>query len=167
MYTPTQRLTRSQNDRMIAGVAGGIARYLGVDPVFIRLAFVAMVFGGIGFFVYPIFWLIMPEEQGTTTAPRGGVPAEGVTQVFVANRAPRFDPMTGAPLEPEQEIPVQNVGPNGQPAATASNGSRTLGLILMGFGAFLTLKMLLPGLMPLLLPALLIGAGWWLLSRSK
>jgi phage shock protein C len=167
MNTQTQRLTRSQNDRMIAGVAGGIAKYLGVDPVFIRLAFIAMVFGGIGLFIYPIFWLIMPEEQATASAPWGGPPAEGATQVFVANRTPRFDPMTGAPLEPEQEIPVQNVGATASNGAGTSNGGRTLGLILIGFGLFITLKMIFPAVAPLLFPALLIGAGWWLLNRNK
>lgn len=166
MNTLNQRLVRSRSDRMIAGVAGGIGHYLNIDPVLVRLAFVALVFSGIGLPAYAILWLLMPEEPAGAPHP----PAEGVTQVFVApeaaSRAPRFDPMTGAPLEPEQEIPVQNLG--GTPGQQAANGrNRTLGLILIALGAFLTIKLLLPGLLPLLLPALLIGAGIMLLRRGR
>ncbi|KAB8143833.1 PspC domain-containing protein [Chloroflexia bacterium SDU3-3] len=62
MYTPTQRLMRSRNEKVIAGVAGGIARYLTVDPVFIRLAFIALSITGLGLLLYPILCVIMPLE---------------------------------------------------------------------------------------------------------
>lgn len=58
------RLTRSETDKMIAGVCGGIAAYLGVDSVFVRLAFVVLLFAsGIGFPTYLILWIIMPRES--------------------------------------------------------------------------------------------------------
>jgi phage shock protein C len=58
-----KRLTRSK-DRMVAGVAGGIAQYLGVDPVLVRIIFVALaLFGGGGIVLYLICWLLMPEES--------------------------------------------------------------------------------------------------------
>jgi phage shock protein C len=58
-----RRLTRSQSDRMIAGVAGGLAQYLGVDATLIRLAFVALaLLGGHGLLVYFILWLVMRPE---------------------------------------------------------------------------------------------------------
>ena len=65
MTDPTQtrgKLYRSRTDRMLGGVAGGLGRYLNVDPVLIRLAFVALLFAGIGFFIYIIAWIIVPEE---------------------------------------------------------------------------------------------------------
>ncbi|NJO83992.1 MAG: hypothetical protein HC828_15185 [Blastochloris sp.] len=43
--------------------------------------------------------------------------------------------------------------------------NRMLGIILIGLGAFFILKTFAPFLMPLLLPALLIGAGIWILQR--
>ncbi len=47
------RLTRSNNDKIIAGVAGGIASYLAIDPILVRLAFLILLFAsGIGFPIY-------------------------------------------------------------------------------------------------------------------
>jgi len=58
------RLTRSNDDRMIAGVCGGLAAYLDIDSVFVRLAFVILLFAsGIGFPIYLILWIIMPEQD--------------------------------------------------------------------------------------------------------
>ena len=48
---------------MIAGIAGGLGTYLGVDPVLVRLAIVALTLaGGAGILAYLIAWLIIPEE---------------------------------------------------------------------------------------------------------
>ena len=57
MYNPTQRLMRSRTDKIIAGVAGGIGQYLAIDPVIVRLAFVALCFTGVGVLLYPVLWL--------------------------------------------------------------------------------------------------------------
>ncbi|MCB9004363.1 MAG: PspC domain-containing protein [Ardenticatenaceae bacterium] len=57
-----KRLMRSMNDRMVAGVAGGLAEYLGVDATLVRVAFVILALaGGPGLLIYLILWLIMPE----------------------------------------------------------------------------------------------------------
>lgn len=58
-----KRLYRSKRQRMLGGVAGGIAEYLNTDPTLIRLAVVVLAFaGGAGIPAYIIAWLIMPEE---------------------------------------------------------------------------------------------------------
>lgn len=55
---------RSRKNKMIAGVAGGIAEYFNVDPVIIRAAFIIGIFaGGISFPAYLVLWIIMPEED--------------------------------------------------------------------------------------------------------
>lgn len=60
---PRNRLIRTNNDRMIAGVCGGIAAYLAVDPLWIRLAFVVLsAASGVGLLSYIILWLIMPNQ---------------------------------------------------------------------------------------------------------
>lgn len=61
-----RRLTRSSNDKMLLGVCGGIAEYLGVDPTLIRLAWVvlAAVFGT-GILAYIICAIIMPIDGGS------------------------------------------------------------------------------------------------------
>jgi phage shock protein C len=61
------RLTRSRTQKKIAGVAGGLAEYTGVDAVIWRVAFIALtVCGGSGILAYGLLWLLMPlgeEEQ--------------------------------------------------------------------------------------------------------
>lgn len=58
-----KRLYRSRSDEMIAGVCGGLAEYLNVDPTVIRLVFLLLLFaGGGGLFIYLILWVIMPLE---------------------------------------------------------------------------------------------------------
>ncbi len=57
-----KRFVRS-NDKMLAGVAAGIANYLGLDPMLARLAFVLFsLLGGAGGLVYLVLWIIMPKE---------------------------------------------------------------------------------------------------------
>jgi phage shock protein C len=61
---PEPILRRSRRDRIIGGVCGGLGRYLGVDPVLFRLAFVLLLLlGGTGFLLYIIAWIIMPEAR--------------------------------------------------------------------------------------------------------
>ena len=60
-----KRLYRSTKDRMLAGVCGGIAEYLDVDPTLVRLVFVALTFlGGPGIVIYIALMLIVPENPG-------------------------------------------------------------------------------------------------------
>jgi phage shock protein PspC (stress-responsive transcriptional regulator) len=56
-------LRRSSSDRMLAGVAGGLAQYFDVDPTLVRLGIVALtLFGGAGVPLYAAAWLLLPEE---------------------------------------------------------------------------------------------------------
>lgn len=58
------RVRRSTSDKVIAGVAGGLGRYLGIDPVILRIAFVLLALsGGSGVLLYVIAWIAMPEQQ--------------------------------------------------------------------------------------------------------
>ena len=59
-----RRLYRDTDENMIGGVASGIGYYFGMDPLWIRLAFVIAVFLGFsGFLIYIILWIIMPEAR--------------------------------------------------------------------------------------------------------
>jgi phage shock protein C len=54
---------RSSNNKMIAGVCGGLADYLNLDPTVVRLIFMLLFFlGGHGLLVYLILWLVMPAQ---------------------------------------------------------------------------------------------------------
>lgn len=62
-HTATRPLRRRGSDRVIGGVAAGIADYFNVDPLLIRAAFVGlMIFGGAGLVLYVGAWLLIPVE---------------------------------------------------------------------------------------------------------
>jgi phage shock protein C len=63
-----KRLYRSTQERMFAGVCGGIAEYLDVDPTLVRLFFVALTLlsGGQGLLIYIVLMLVVPERPKET-----------------------------------------------------------------------------------------------------
>jgi phage shock protein C len=68
-----QRLTKSSTDRVIDGVAGGMAAYFGVDPVLVRLVFVLLLItsGGLLALVYVALMIVLPSDiEGAPAAPR-------------------------------------------------------------------------------------------------
>ena len=69
----TDRLYRSQTDRVIAGVAGGLAAWLRIDPSIVRVGWVvlAVLTGGIFLLVYIVMMIVVP------LAPDGWVPSPG------------------------------------------------------------------------------------------
>lgn len=79
-YAARPPLRRTRDDRVIGGVAAGFGRWLGVDPVIVRVVLVVLaVFGGSGLLLYVAGWLLIPEE---------GAPV---------NEAQRFLESTGKP----------------------------------------------------------------------
>jgi phage shock protein C len=58
----TKRLYRSQKDRKIAGVCGGLGEYFDVDPTLIRIIAVVFAITGTGLLAYLIAWLVVPER---------------------------------------------------------------------------------------------------------
>ena len=74
-----KRLMRSQNDKMFLGVAAGIAGYVGVDPVIIRLAFVLLtLFHGWGLLLYFILAIILPVDESPFSAKANGFDEEEI-----------------------------------------------------------------------------------------
>lgn len=64
MVEKVKRLYRSKTDKVIAGVCGGIGKYLGVDPVIVRLIWVVLTLCvGAGILAYLLAWLIIPKEK--------------------------------------------------------------------------------------------------------
>ncbi len=68
-HHPPRRLYRSRRDRMLAGVCGGIAEYLEIDPILVRLVFLALLFSGVGVLLYLVAWILIPEEPLDREAP--------------------------------------------------------------------------------------------------
>jgi len=66
MSKKPKRLYRSREDRVIAGICGGIAEYFDIDPVIVRAVAVLLLLpGGLpGFVPYIVLWVIVPEKPG-------------------------------------------------------------------------------------------------------
>jgi phage shock protein C len=59
-----KKIYRSRNNKIIAGVCGGVGEYLEVDPVLVRLVWgVLFIFGGIGLLAYLVAWMIVPSTD--------------------------------------------------------------------------------------------------------
>lgn len=72
-----RRLMRSRDDRMVTGVAGGLADYFSVDPVIVRIAFaVSVFFGGLGALAYLALTLFVPAQPGPADGDRPLAPVE-------------------------------------------------------------------------------------------
>ncbi len=71
-------LRRSKDDRLVAGIAGGLGDYFGIDPVIVRIGFIVLTFvGGVGPVIYLVSWLIVPlGDSGSilANALRSGAP---------------------------------------------------------------------------------------------
>ena len=87
----SRRLTRSRDDRIVAGVCGGAARYFDIDPVIPRILLAVLaVFGGAGLVVYALAWLLIPEDGAPATRVerwlerRGGDRSRDLVIVIVA-----------------------------------------------------------------------------------
>ena len=61
---PGKRLRRNKIDGVVGGVCAGIGDYIGVDPVMVRIAYVAsMIFAGVPLFIYFILWIFIPSDN--------------------------------------------------------------------------------------------------------
>src|SRR4029450_11118851 len=61
---PQRVVRRSRSERVLAGVCGGVGRYLGVDPGLLRIAFIILTLAnGLGVIAYVVAWVAIPEER--------------------------------------------------------------------------------------------------------
>jgi phage shock protein PspC (stress-responsive transcriptional regulator) len=91
----SQRLYRSQTDKIIGGVSGGLADYFGIDVVLTRVAFVLLaLFGGGGVLIYIVLWIAIPARPAnipnyTSQGDSGDEDVEIVNDVTPANTSNR------------------------------------------------------------------------------
>jgi phage shock protein C len=118
----TRRLYRSADDRILAGVAGGVAAYFDVDPVIVRIIWFLSVFftGSLTFWAYLIMIIVVPLEPAewppaSPWAP-GGTPV-GTASGFVPS-TPGTAPFAGS--APTTGSTDPGTAPAGSPAADAT-----------------------------------------------
>jgi phage shock protein C len=76
-----RKLYRSESDRMVGGVCGGLGDYLDIDSTLVRIIFVALaLMGGPGFLVYLILLIIVPSEEILTSRSKHVVDSATVAE---------------------------------------------------------------------------------------
>jgi phage shock protein PspC (stress-responsive transcriptional regulator) len=84
MPEQAKRLYRSRKHKMLGGVCGGIAEYLGVDPTIVRVAWIIVSLFPLipGILVYIIAWIVIPKEPGAETTSTVSASPPGTTAAF-------------------------------------------------------------------------------------
>lgn len=68
MADQPNRLERNPNNKIVAGVASGLADFIGIDPTVVRVIWALSVFlGGIGVVAYVVMWIVIPEAGSDRT----------------------------------------------------------------------------------------------------
>lgn len=83
--TPRPTVRRSRRNRMLAGVAGGVAEHLGLDPFVVRLAFIVLALAaGFGVVGYLLLWVLVPSEPTDAAVPpaKGHVPRPAARELL-------------------------------------------------------------------------------------
>ncbi|MDD4209968.1 MAG: PspC domain-containing protein [Bacteroidales bacterium] len=141
-----KKFARSK-DRKIAGVCGGIAEYLNIDPVIVRAVFLCLLFfGGSGFIVYLILVVVMPEQDPNYT---------GYVEVNEDEE------------KKTENTETENIM-NEIPKKALNTGSLIFGLLLILAGVFFFLRNFFPFFrFEYCFPLVLIVVGILLISFSK
>jgi phage shock protein C len=121
-----RRLYRCRENRMLAGVASGVAEFFGLDPTLVRILwFLSIFLGGFGILAYVGLAIIVPLEPVVATAPGG--PVQGLSEAAHTHGAAAVD----------AHRHESNRG--------SGRASLFLGITLMVVGAFALLEMAMPG----------------------
>ena len=152
------RLYRSRDDRMIAGVAGGVAEHLDADPSLIRIVWAVLIFltGGLALLVYIVMAIVVPERPAgmpvVPAVPQGEPGAAVAAEPVPAGswRAPDGSTVPMAASTPRRRR---------DPADRARAGLIG-GLILVGLGGIFLVREFIPAFdFDLWWPSVLIGLG--------
>jgi phage shock protein C len=150
-----KKLYRSNKDKMLGGVAGGLAEYFEIDPTLVRIIFVVSLFaGGAGVLAYIILWIVVPEEPYTFTKPASSADN---------NQSEGSSETSGETAQPGNEAYNQAM------ADQKHKRSSVLGIILIIIGLLFLLDNFIPRIhfgdfWPLVLVA--IGVGLLLNARK-
>lgn len=157
-----RRLYRCRHDRQLAGVAGGMAEYLEIDPTVIRILWILSVFlGGFTILLYILLAFVMPLEPATA-GPAGGPATWAETGTDTAPWTVASAPADGAIpgwVAPEAAHAHRTGGGDGR-------GGLFLGVLLVAFGVIALGNVALPGWFAAALvgPAILVALGVALLA---
>lgn len=143
----SRRLVKSSGNKMLFGVAGGLAEYLDLDPALVRVGFVVLCFAsGIGLLAYTALAVLMPSPDKAI----GWAPP--------------------AASQKEQSSSVEESGSHvGKEGGGVNSRRNAVGLILVGIGIFFLIANfnLIPFGWGLVWPLILVGIGAALLAGRR
>ena len=166
------RLYRSRDDRMLGGVAGGLADYLAIDPSLVRIGWVLLFLaGGIGLVLYVIMWIVVPEEDdlspeefaaASAAGGAAGAPAAGSVAAPGAPPGPAGVPVDWR-TQRSAERDARRAAQRARRAVNPNDG-RVVGLVVGGFlvlvGVAFLLRQFIPAIdFDLFWPILLVLLG--------
>ena len=140
-----RRLYRSSTDRMVGGVCGGLGEYFDVDPVLMRLIFVAVttLSGGLGIPAYLVLWIVVPKED-LEVSSRSGMWRQNADEIVTEAR--RLGSDVRATVRPRRSVDLEGStagdttspvpGPSGQGRAESvgQTGSQATEANVAGIG---------------------------------
>ncbi len=138
-----RKLYRSESEKLIAGVCGGLAEYFGVDPLLVRFIFVVLALNGLGVVLYLVMWVVIP----TRSMPE--MVSEEIMRHNVNEMRERVRQITRSFRE-------------------SSQGSMIIGLALVALGVLFIARELLPAIPSgIVWPVVLILIGAFMLLRRR
>lgn len=145
-----KRLYRSNKDRIIFGVAGGLADYFEIDPTLVRLVFIVLtIWSGVGVILYILGAVAIPELEETKTETKGG---KTKTE------------KTGSEIGQKVESATKQVSENLKNRLT---GEQIAGLIILFIGLIFLGEMLFPTFeFGRLWPLILVAIGFVMVAGS-
>ncbi len=155
----TKKMYRTIDDKVIAGVAGGLAEYFEVDVVIFRLLFVLLVFfGGGGVLAYVIMWIVIPPkrikfqyENHSSTTQAGASGENTNTNTENASAEPQQTTHEAAPVKKN----------------SPSNTSLIAGIILIAMGVLFLVNRMMPWVdFRNFWPILLIIGGFFIIDPN-
>jgi phage shock protein C len=140
MAAVAERLYRSRDDRMLAGVAGGLAEILDADPSLVRIvwALLAVFTGGLAILVYIVMAIVVPEAPANWSTPPGG---DGSQE---APRSPAAAETTAAPGTNARDARRAARRARRGMSPDSSRASFVAGLALIVVGVFFLIREVVP-----------------------
>ena len=153
-----KKLYRSTTDKMIGGVAGGLAEYFDIDSTLVRVLFIVVVFlGGGGIIAYIILWIVVPQK-----------PYELPKNPF--SQSPPEDESGSNFSSDENKSDSFSMSNGGAVSSMTHSGNKQIwiAIILMVIGSLLLLDNIFPRFdFDHYWPVILIGIGVGLLLKAK
>jgi len=163
--TSSKKLFRDGDDKFLGGVCSGLAHYIGIDVIWMRIIWLILFFGfGIGFLIYPILWILIPVAE--TTAEKLQMNGEPVNISNIERKIrEEFEDVTSRVKDGVNDVTSKVKSPQFQSKAKTGIQEivETLGKIILTilnvFGKFIGAILIFVAAITLI--ALIIGAFSW------